>query len=226
MDDSSVVTDDDQPIPADEILEIRAHGRSYQIVNPHGLIGRPLAAGRPYEQHLLEEIYREQFTGMALDVGAHVGNHTLYMAAICGLQVMAFEPTHMADLETNLKLNPELEVIPVPFALGARFGAAKLVGKDRFEMTDPGTPEAQALVVPLDMFGLTQCSVIKVDIEDMEPEFLKGALDTLSRCKPVLYLEARDRAHEIAIEKILKPAGYRYQHTVKAATPLVRWEPV
>ena len=46
-----------------------------------------------YEAEMLADIRsRLFFAELAVDVGAHVGNHTLYFAHVLGLQTIAFEP--------------------------------------------------------------------------------------------------------------------------------------
>jgi FkbM family methyltransferase len=48
-----------------------------------------------------------------------MGNHTLWLAAICGLRVIAVEPLDVKRLQANLALN-DLDVTVWPVALGDR----------------------------------------------------------------------------------------------------------
>ena len=59
-------------------------------------------------------------TGSVFDVGAHIGNHTLYFGAVCGLKVYAWEPHDgsLKQLHANLALNPQLEVEVFDWAAG------------------------------------------------------------------------------------------------------------
>lgn len=205
----------------DQVDRIEAHGAGYDIVNPGGLIGRPIAEGRPYEQKLLEMIYGEGFTGVALDIGAHVGNHTLWLAAICGLEVHAFEPLHTARLRANVDLNPDLSIVVHAVALGAESGAfARVVGKDRLLVGDGGGIP----VIRLDDLALDDVSVIKIDVEDLEPDVLRGAEATIGRNRPVIYAETRDAHAEANVAEVLEPWGYRLTVLVPVATPVTRWE--
>src|SRR5690606_28744186 len=76
-----------------EIVTINAFDRSYRINNPgEGRVASKLNNGEPYERKLLVDCYQQKPNGTVFDVGAHIGNHTLYFAAICGLKVHAWEP--------------------------------------------------------------------------------------------------------------------------------------
>lgn len=202
---------------------IEAHDRSYQIINPGGLIGKPIAEGRPYEQKLLEGIYEEGFGGTIIDAGAHVGNHTLWFAAICRLHVEAFEPTHYPQLGENVSLNPNIahQVKIHACALGEQRGWASLVGKDRLGMD----AEGMLPVRTIDEYEFTNVSAIKADVEDMEPQLLRGALQTIEREQPILFLEARDEACHEALAEVLEPLDYVMTTRFRTATPVERWAP-
>ena len=96
-----------------EVVTIEAFDRTYRINNPgEGRIGSKLNNREPYERKLLVDCYQLSRTGTVFDVGAHIGNHTLYFAAICGMEVHAWEPfaDSRKQLEANLALNPGLAV--------------------------------------------------------------------------------------------------------------------
>lgn len=205
-----------------EVIDtISAHGHAYRIHNPGGLIGRPISEGRPYERHLLDWIHDSAFEGVAVDAGAHVGNHTLWLAAVCGLEVHAFEPTHTEALQANVTLNELDDRVRVhDCALGAEASTARFAGKDRLEV---GVGEVT--VLPLDMFALENVALIKADVEDMEPDVLRGAEETICGQRPVLFLEARDIACHDLIADVIEPWGYHHDGTAKTATPVERWVP-
>ena len=48
----------------------------------------------------------------------------------------------------------------------------------------------------MDDIGLSRCDFIKMDVEGMEPEALQGAMNTIVKCRPVIYLEL-DREENI-----------------------------
>jgi FkbM family methyltransferase len=201
------------------VLTIGAHGHEYRIEDPGGLIGAPLRAGVPYEARVLEHIKRKGFDGTAVDVGAHVGNHALWLAVVCGLEVHAFEPR--PDVCRQLRANVELNQAAVSvheLALGGKQGTAQHVGKGQL------APEGPIAVMPLDSFALPDVSLVKIDVEGMEAEVLDGARETIARWRPLLYVEARDAQAHRRIATVLEPLSYRHLKTF-GATPLEEWVP-
>jgi len=77
----------------------------------------------------------------------------------------------------------------------------------------PLTSQAAAHeVVPLttlDALQLAQCRVLKVDAEEMEPQVLEGARDTIRRCQPVLYVENDRPEGSLNLSLLLREIGYR-----------------
>lgn len=204
------------------MLTIEAYGCSYRINDPNGIIGNCLRSGSPYERKALERMRRHDFQGTAVDVGAGIGNHTLWLAAVCGLHVEAFEPLDYHRLRDNLALNPGIDVTAHPCALGdaARLGEvtpapAHVTGR---ALTDEdGVP-----VETLDSQRLSDVRIIKIDVEGMEPEVLRGARATIRRWHPVLYVEAQDEA---ASRRNAAEIPSDYVHTATfGATPLEEWE--
>lgn len=159
--------------------------------------------GRPYEAPLLEHIYRQGFDGLAVDAGASYGNHAVWLAAVCGLAVVAFEPLHHEILLRNVKLNGLTRKVTVaPVALGAESGRARAVSAEKLEVGAGDIP-----VRTLDSYGLTDVAVVKADVEDMEPDVLRGGEQTIRRDRPVIYAEAHEGQHG-RIAAVLLPWGY------------------
>lgn len=79
------------------IFPINAGGEQYLMVLPgweadyiQGMLAEKAA---PYEFAMLQAMASCLCEGdLVLDVGANIGNHTLYLAAVAGLKVVAFEP--------------------------------------------------------------------------------------------------------------------------------------
>lgn len=216
-----------------EILTLSGHGRSYRMYDPGSHIGGIIRRSQgPYEPRLLEDIYQRCHRGgTAVDVGAHVGNHALWMAAVCGMTVHAFEPmkANTDRLKRNAGLNPRARIIVRPVALGARVGRASTAASaqdvdwGRASLDSSGGP---IKVRTLDAFKLQDVRVIKVDVEGMEPQVITGAADTIARCRPLVYAEAPDEDARGAIDEILTLMGYTLtRRKGLASTPVGRWEP-
>lgn len=140
--------------------------------------------------------------GLFVDIGAHVGTYTLSMALkhpTC--QILAFEPQkeQFACLAMNVLahgLGSRVDVHPV--ALGSAREDKTLTitsedgGSTSFIRIPALTPmrTQRASVHRLDDYHLTDVRLIKIDVEGWELEVLKGAEDTLNRCRPKILLEA------------------------------------
>lgn len=207
-------------------FRIAAHGRAYRIeADRESLIGRSLAAGNPYEARVLEHIHRRGFEGLALDVGASLGNHALWLAVICGLEVIAAEPLDHARLRRNVALNELEDRITVwPLALGEAPGRASVNGAPAHVIGREFPVDGKVPIARLDDFQLSDLAIVKIDVEGMEPEVLRGALGTIRRERPVIYAEAQDPAAHDRNAEILTGLGYEHRKTF-GATPLEEWEP-
>lgn len=147
--------------------------------------------------------------GTLLDVGAHDGAFTLPLAALPASRVLAFEPLPPAFARLAAAAGGLANVSLRREALGERAGEATL----RLPVID-GVPNEQwastakafagfgervawqgftVPLCPLDAFGLTDLTAVKLDAEGAEYEVLRGARETLLRCRPVLSIEIEER---------------------------------
>jgi FkbM family methyltransferase len=200
------------------VVTLSAHGRSVTLAfdDPEDHIARKIIEGkRFYETGLLEDARKRIGPGSVIDVGAHIGNHSLWFSAVCGRQVFAFEPNPSSyrQLVENIALN-DATVIPAPFALGsscARGRVAELQQRNSGMTSVVPDQRGDVLIVPLDSFTFEDVALLKIDAEDSEMDVLKGAVGLLRREKPLLYVEARTDSHRYAVERLLKEldTGYR-----------------
>jgi len=180
-----------------ESAVLEAYGRRFDVCVPDDdHIGKRLSAGNWYERDLLED-FRKRIParGMALDIGAHIGNHTLWMAGICDLQVIAIEPNPatFALLVENVKSNGlDDQVDCYHMAAGSEPARASLVeecegnsGMVRTVIDSKGAVE----VMTVDGLGLESLAVMKIDTEGSELAVLEGAKETIARCHPIIYVE-------------------------------------
>lgn len=211
------------------VVDLTRHETRWRVYNRGGRLGQALTAGRPYEHQLLDEIYERHLSGMAIDVGASVGNHTLFLAAVCGLSVIAIEPDPLAHemLLDNLALNPGLDVETFQVAAGRQQSMrydcrGTLTSLHRVEPCVDG----DVVIVAIDEILDEQCDVtlVKVDIEGHEADALDGARATLMRCHPLVYTEAHSRTAGRKIADVLEPLGYRHTGTLQMGSPMMRWE--
>lgn len=132
---------------------------------------------------------------VAIDIGAHVGLWSYFMARDFDY-VHAFEPLvdHRACWARNLEGTPPERVALYGMALGA---ANEIV-----HMTSDPTATGGAhigdgphavQVWALDDFGIAIVDLIKIDVEGYEAAVIRGAVQTLLRCRPVVIVENVER---------------------------------
>jgi len=171
------------------------------------------------------------------DIGANIGTFTVWMAKTVGPtgRVYAVEPQLQIYqmLVGNLALNEIKNTLTLRGALGAsvgqtnvpqvdydlnnaNFGGVSLVGDSNMLVGGPGEVIP---VIPLDTIP-GPFHFIKIDVEGMELDVLKGAVETLKRDKPILYIEndRPDKSEELI--KWLLAANYRlWWHLPPAFNP-------
>ena len=157
----------------------------------------------------------------AVDVGGYAGMWSFYLAQRFEC-VDAFEP--VPEHRKCFRLNVTAEnVVLHPSALGSADGSATMVLYPNCTMHahiiatavdhHPDAKSAQGSVdVPvttLDSFEFDDVDFLKIDAEGFELDVLKGAVETLKRCKPVIIVE--QKAHN----------GSRYGYDDRAALPFL-----
>ncbi len=179
-------------------------------IDPRNMIECEMLSGR-YDPCATRVIERYVNPGdCAIDIGANVGALTLLMArrvscggsGVCvgdGGCVLAFEPgppIH-ARLERNIQLNPSIRDCVRLFPVGLSDMRGVLHWREDTGnrgngslMNESGVDvEVDTLDHVLSESGVRAVSFIKIDVEGMELDVLRGAVETLKRARPVVYFE-------------------------------------
>lgn len=202
--------------------------RIYQLdgyqIRAGGKVGQCAERGEPYEAKLLADIAALDATGIAVDVGAHIGNHSLWLAAH-GFEVLAFEPDpdSFQQLESNIALNPDLIVHAYPVALGNRATHGKFVAPGTIQVDRGDTEVVTFDAYMADLLGPDRVSVVKVDVEGMEHLVLIGMLRMLKAHRPVVYAEAHSRIAERQQLMVLGGLGYEKVRDIQMGSRMVKW---
>ena len=224
----------------DGTFSISHAGHSFRLPLPDStdhILDRMRRRGGFYEADLLMAC--EQAVagrdGLCLDIGANVGNHSLFFAGVLGRQTLSFEPVarNRALLEAAVALNPDLQdrVTTVPHALSdapaTLWMAQAMEGNPgTFRVGDETAASVEVRAMPLDDYlaeqGLsdTPVALIKIDVEGHEPAVLRGAEKTLAQNDAVLSLEAANLDEYQAITTLIAPHGYA-PAAVYCSTPTV-----
>lgn len=146
--------------------------------------------------------------GTFLDVGANVGNHSLFAGLFCAAQrIIPFEPNPLAYrlLVLNLILNDLRDRTVFDFV---GFGASDL-DREGFAMSQRHKNLGAARMLagqgdiatlrPDDVLHDEYPDFIKIDVEGMEMQVLRGLQKTIRRTRPVMLVEVdRKNAHDFA----------------------------
>ena len=188
-----------------------------------------------WETHVVSFInYFLKEGNIGVDVGANSGFHTIAMADRVGEpgKVYAFEPDSKSvnRLTRNLSLNPELvnRVIVENqglsdspgelklFASGQKMGNAYMSKEYDPNLWNSGSPDDYEVcpVTTLDQyFQNALVHFLKVDVEGMELDVLRGGQNLLSRCKPVIVFETLvehfNKQKIQILELLLRNFGYQ-----------------
>lgn len=217
-------------LPPGKVLKTRKYlGRFTVLVDAVYPIEREMLTGM-YDETTVKVIDRFVYPGdVCFDVGANVGAITFALARATGGtgKVFAFEPGPpiFERLTANLALNPALREVVHTYQVGIsdKSGALKWTedvnnrGNGGLFDRKEGT---EVPVVTLDDFcrehAVLRVNFIKVDVEGMELEVLRGAKSILRESHPILYYETRQpfikfRGFNIfaEIEQLLGGLGYK-----------------
>lgn len=180
-------------------LRFRLDSREY--------IDKEIYCNGVYERRFLEFV-RSGLTAdsIALDIGANIGNHAIYLAQFINA-VHSFEPnpTIIPRLEANVSMNRlKGKVVVHPVGLGKT--SETLTFRDNNDgnlggsgFLKPGetpgeTDRVHSLNVEagddyIEKIGLSRVDFIKMDVEGWEPDVFEGLTNTIARYRPVVAFE-------------------------------------
>lgn len=160
-----------------------------------------------------------QEEGIVLDIGANIGNHTLFFCnEYNAKKVYCFEPIEETFfiLAENIMLNHlEDRVILNSFGLGGKDENASAVSYDIFNIG--GTMLKQNVngklkIKKLDGIGIElSVAFIKIDVEGMELEVIKGGIALIKKNRPYIMVESFPEAFP-EVREILCGIGYAYEN--------------
>ena len=162
---------------------------------------------RFYEQPLLEKWFFGTNSSVVYDIGANIGNHTVYFAKSSPkAQIFAFEPMpdNFTMLEKNIRDNNfNNRVKPYPMAVGetegtvcmgimqeGNHGTATILEDD----ADVGMDVHIANIISIDNLNLPLPNFIKIDVEGYELSVLKGMKNTIKNAKElIIWIEVDEK---------------------------------
>jgi len=189
----------------------------------------------PYEGDLLQVLqgYLKD-GGVFIDVGAHVGNHTIAILQNTPAEVIAFEPNSdafkaLAGNVLALGFGNRVEINKI--AVGEKISTGSL------SPIYPGEAGSMSLLAAVDggqtvdivnldsllsKLGNRKPAVIKVDTEGYELFVVKGAVELIQTLKPVLCLEMSSVEQFDVVVKFMADLSYM-PVSIFNATPTLIW---
>jgi FkbM family methyltransferase len=177
--------------------------------------------------------YTRQFADSAcLDIGANIGNHSMFFADRFA-RVIAIEPNPAFCLafRATLALNQLTNVQLLECGLGAEAGrfayrqaAAANLGASHFlspvegSATAKDCPQLEIRIGDdvVEALDISRIGLIKIDVEGLELAVLKGLRRTLTQQDPIVMFEAHpevDRSSAEATLEFLRNLGYRHLYS-------------
>lgn len=182
-------------------------GKLFEL-DPAQYVDRLIFVEGIYERRFLELLAGRFPPGaVALDIGANIGNHAIYLSDTFA-QIHCFEPNPevYGRLKRNIELNKldnvhvhtvgmgnEDAVLRFSENLDGNLGASGFVrgGED-----SPDDGKSRTLELPIkqadryiESLGLARVDFIKVDVEGMEPDLFEGLRETIARHRPIVAFE-------------------------------------
>ena len=157
------------------------------------------------ELKLMRDILRLMNAPITLDIGANVGQHSLF-ASIYSKEVIAFEPYPAVarKIQEKIDVNNRRNIILCLVGLGEKDATLSYKKPDSCNMgigsflvpNDPipaSSPTTELRVVNGDAYlssiGAPKVDFIKMDIEGFEVYALRGLRQTLGESRPVIFME-------------------------------------
>lgn len=192
-------------------------------VDCNDYIGKKIIARNDYyEGNYLRDV-RERYVNVLnindsiLDIGANIGNHSIFFRRYLHMRVYSFEPFPVNYDLLSKNTQQFADIIIYNYGLSNRtekllFNAKSgdNLGSARQSMTG-GT---YCYFRTLDGLKFKEkIGLIKIDVEGMETRVLQGAIKTLKKFRPIILLECFNLIHGInEYGQILFPIGYRLNH--------------
>lgn len=159
-----------------------------------------------YERRFLELIAKGFPKGsVALDIGANIGNHSIYLASNFA-SIHAFEPNPnvLSRLRKNIELNQLSNIVVHPIGLGNASATLPFrenndgnLGASGFlkpgEVLAARSSQLELRIENADDYvsalGLDRIDFIKVDVEGWEPQLFEGMAGTIAKHRPTIAFE-------------------------------------
>ena len=166
---------------------------------------------------------------VVIEVGANIGTHTQILSHLVGSKgrVLAFEPQRIVyqTLCANIALNSVTNVHTYQMALGKNEGSVYIPAINYSQngnfggiSIDKTTHGEKVKKEKLDFFidQISSVKLLKIDVEGMESEVIRGATHLIQKFQPILYVENDRQEKSKELIELINSMGYDiYWHLPK-----------
>ena len=178
-------------------------------VYKNDLISDVIRRGEKWEP-FLHEVFERYITqdSVVIEGGCHIGTHSVRLAQLAK-KVLCFEPleSSLNILEENLYANHcrgRVELFQKGLSDTISDASFAYVNKDNIGGAVMGQDKGQISLVTIDSLNLDQLDFIKLDIEGFEEKAIRGGLETIKRCRPIIAVECWDDYPNASLEHASK----------------------
>jgi len=180
-----------------------------------------------YELEILEFIRSEKLEGTYIDIGANIGNHTVFFANECpASSVIAFEcyDKTFEILQQNCRENictecdislnniaiTESSSVFVKPCGEANIGKTSIVYEQEAGLSGVNSSSLDAFAT-----GINDITFIKIDVEGNELDVLKSAAEVIRNHKPAMLIESMWN-NFVEVNDIMYDSGYKLKKRFKS----------
>lgn len=183
-----------------------------------------IASNNFYEEDflsLLRSITLGNF-GNVIDVGANIGNHSIFFSTICDFKkCFSIEPNPQVFeiLQKNIALNSLQDKVEALNCGAGKERSVSYLGKSNARnlgatsLNPQDETSRQVEIIAIDELNLDSLDLLKIDVEGMAVEVISGAAETIKKCKPIVFVELFEHEFDDG-QKILQDLGYNVTHSL------------
>ncbi len=183
-----------------------------------------IASNNFYEEDflsLLRSITLDR-AGNVIDVGANIGNHSIFFSNICDFKkCISIEPNPQVFeiLQKNIALNNLEDKVEALNCGAGKEKSVSYLGKSNARnlgatsLNPQDKTSKQVEIIAIDELGLDSLDLLKIDVEGMAVEVISGATETLMKYKPIVFVELFEHEFDDG-QRILDGLGYSITHSL------------
>lgn len=192
---------------------IKYEDKEYKIEYHSDLIGRIASEKNTFFEEWLLTPLKEKVKSFdfVMDIGANIGNHAFFFKEVCKAdRVVCFEP-HPDNLPLLHRNCASCEIYEVGLSSENKDGFLELRedtnhNSGTSKLGESGHP---IQIRTLDSYNFSDVTFVKIDVEGLEVEVLKGAQETIQQSHPDIMVEIHLGVTMEAIQALLP--GYVWE---------------